>query len=411
MNILFLNTTYLCGGAEKVTNQIFDGMRARGHQVYEIVSYHKRPEKLKEGMSVLYKGRSGLILNRLQTGNHSNASIRIAHSRRQILRFIKEKKIDIVHLHNAHGNFLGIDDIRAVSELCPIVWTLHDFWAITGHCTYPTGCPDLWETGCTVCPQLSNYPPLKKDVSADLYNAKKKAFRNPRIHYAVPSLWMEHQVRSSMLADQDIRCIPNSLDISFWNAYDKQKLRKKYDLPDNKKVLAFVAADPQKKLKGMDLLLSALSMLPDPENYLLLVAGREGGLESVEQKGFQIRHFGYITDPKKMNEFYSLADLLVNSSVYETFGLVNIEAMASGTPVLAFSVCAMEEIITPDTGWCLPKVDGRLLADSITEAFREPELLSAMGQNARARALSVYSEEQMLSSYEAVYQDAVRNNV
>lgn len=406
MNILFLNTTYLCGGAEKVTNQIFDGMRARGHNVYEIVSYHKRPEKLKEGMSVLYGGKGGLILNRLQTKNHSNESIRIPHSRRQILKFIKEKDIEVVHLHNAHGNFLGIDDIRAVSELCPIVWTLHDFWAVTGHCTYPTGCPDLWLEGCRSCPQLGNYPPLRKDHSAKLYKAKEHAFQNPRIHYAVPSLWMERQVRSSLLSGQDIRCIPNSLNIDQWTAYDKQKLREKYQLPGRKKILAFVAADPQKKLKGMDLLLSALSELPDPENYLLLIAGKEGGLDDIEKRGFASRHFGYITDQKTMNEFYALADLLVNPSTYETFGLVNIEAMASGTPVIAFSVCAMEEIIAPDTGWCLPDIDSRLLADQISAAFLNPSDLLQKSKNARAHVLSVYSEAKMLDAYEDLYHEA-----
>lgn len=409
MNILFLNTTYLCGGAEKVTNQIFDGMRVRGHQVYEIVSYHKRPERLKEGISVLYNGKKGLILNRLLTGNHSNASICIFYSRRQILKFIRDKKIDIVHLHNAHGNFLGIDDIRAIGELCPIVWTLHDFWAITGHCTYPTDCPDLWKEGCISCPQLGNYPPLRKNISAKLYTAKKDAFQNAGIHYVVPSMWMEQQVRQSILSEQDIRCIPNSLDIRQWTAHSKPSLREKYQFPADKKILAFVAADPQKKLKGMNLLLSALSRLSNPENYLLLIAGRKGELEDIEKRGFLVRHFGYITDQKKMNEFYSLADLLINPSTYETFGLVNIEAMASGTPVIAFSICAMKEIITPKTGWCLPDIDSQLLAASITKAFQNPTQLLHMGENARARVLSVYSEGKMLDSYETLYKEVLQS--
>lgn len=403
MNILFLNTTYLCGGAEKVANQLFNGMKKRGHQVYEIVSYHKRPEKPEEGVSVLYEGRTGLALNRLLTGNHSNASLRIPYSRRQILRFIKEHKIDIVHLHNAHGNFLGIDDIRAISEHCPIVWTLHDFWAFTGHCTYPTGCSDLWKEGCFRCPQLQNYPPLRKDISGRLLEEKSLAFRTPRICYAVPSVWMERQVRQSVLADQNICCIPNSLNTALWTACDKQALREDYRLPAGKHILAFVAADPQKKLKGMDLLLSALARIPNPEQYLLLIAGREDGLETIEKRGFSIRRFGYITNQKKMNEFYGLADLLVNPSIYETFGLVNIEAMASGTPVLAFSVCAMEEIITPKSGWCLPDIDGRLLADQLSLIFQNPRLLAQKGRSARDRALCVYSEEQMFDSYETLY--------
>lgn len=115
MNILYLNTTYLCGGAEKVANQIFDGMRERGHHVYEIVSYHKKSEQLKEGIHVLYPSMPMLLFNRLITRNHSNTSLCIPYSRLKIIRFIKKHNIDLIHIHNAHGNFLGIHDIQKLS--------------------------------------------------------------------------------------------------------------------------------------------------------------------------------------------------------------------------------------------------------------------------------------------------------
>lgn len=404
MNILFLNTTYLCGGAEKVTNQIFEGMRKRGHQVYEIVSYHKRPEPLPDGVSALYQGTPMLLLNRVLTGNHSNASLTIPYSLHRILDFIRKHHIDIVHLHNAHGNFLGIKDIRKISEICPVVWTLHDFWALTGHCTYPTGCPELWKSGCISCPGLQNYPPIRKDIASGLFQAKEKAFHTPGIRYTVPSLWMKEQFDRSHLGGQPCVSIPNSLDTDAWLPLSKEELRESYGLPHDKRILAFVAADPEKKLKGMALLLDALQKLPDPEQYLLLIAGREGSLHQLQEHGFSVRHFGYITEQSRMNEFYSLADVLVNPSTYETFGLVNIEAMASGTPVIAFSVCAMEEIITPDTGWCLPDISGSLLARTIENAFAEPSVLSKKGEEARKRAVHVYSEEVMLDAFERLYE-------
>lgn len=403
MNILFLNTTYLCGGAEKVANQIFEGMRRRGHTVYEIVSYHKRPETLPDGVTALYRGAPMLMFNRILTGNHSNASLSIPYSLHRILHFIRKHRIDVVHLHNAHGNFLGIEDIRRISEVCPVVWTLHDFWALTGHCTYPTDCPDLWTGGCPSCPRLQNYPPIRKDIAAGLFQAKERAFRTSGVCYTVPSRWMKEQFLKSHLKEQECILIPNSLNTDCWVPHSKKKLRETYGLPHDKHILAFVAADPQKKLKGMDVLLESLHQLPDPENYLLLVAGREGSLESLQEHGFSIRHFGYITGQPRMNEFYALADLLINPSSYETFGLVNIEAMASGTPVIAFSVCAMEEIITPDTGWCLPDISSRLLARAIEDACADPDGLTKKSRAARERAVSVYSEETMLDAFEKLY--------
>lgn len=407
MNILFLNTTYICGGAEKVANQIMNGMRMRGHQVYEIVSYHKRPEALPEGITALYQGTPMLIFNRLITGNHSNASLTIPYSLHAILRFIKKKRIDVVHLHNAHGNFLGIYDIQKISEFCPIVWTLHDFWALTGHCTYPTSCPDSWKSGCPTCSQLNNYPPLRKDIAAKLLNAKKEAFHTSKIHYTVPSFWMMRQFMQSHLSDQNCICIPNSLDTSLWIPYPKKELRQKYQIPSSKRILAFVAADPSKKLKGMHLLLEALQQLPDPEQYLLLIAGQKNGLDTLEHSRFSIRHFGYLTNQKQMNEFYSLADIVVNPSLYETFGLVNIEAMASGTPVIAFSVCAMDEIIAGSTGWCISDINSESLSQTILSAFSDASLLRKKGIAARAHVRKLFSEEKMLDSFEFIYKNAV----
>ena len=407
MNILFLNTTYICGGAEKVTNQIFDGMKARGHQVYEIVSYHKRPEKLKDGMKVLYHGTPMLVLNRLLTGNHNNASLTIPYSRHVILRFIKEKQIDVVHLHNAHGNFLGIRDISVIADICPVVWTIHDFWPLTGHCASPIECNGNWTSGCSACKWLQNYPPLKKDISHKLWKEKKKAFSHPNIHFVTPSHWMLSQIRKSHLENADCQCIPNSLDTTCWISYDKPSLRKKYQFPEGKKILAFVAADPAKKSKGIHLLLDALHKLPNPEQYLLLIAGQKNNLTSLENVGFSIHYFGYLSGQKQMNEFYALADLLINPSLYETFGLVNIEAMASGTPVIAFSICAMEEIISPECGWCIEQQNTDLLSRTIHSAFSPEFDLQKMGVSARKRMESIYSETDMITAYENLYKKVV----
>ena len=406
MNILLLNTTYICGGAETVANQILKGMRARKHNIYEIVSYHKQPEPLPDNVSAIYHNNFLLALNRILTHNHGHNNLTIPYSFQKISSFIHKHQIDVIHLHNAHGNFLGIHDIGKISSLCPVVWTIHDFWPLTGHCASPAGCPDLWKKGCFSCPHLDSYPPLRKDQSSFLLKEKLKVSLDGCILYTVPSHWMEQQFRQSVIGKQECVYIPNSLDTKIWKPLDKKTLRKQYNIPSEKRVLAFVAADPQKQTKGMNLLLEALSRFPDPENYLLLVAGKEGGLENLQGLGFTLRHFGYIKEQKKMNEFYALADLLVNPSLYETFGLVNIEAMASGTPVVAFSVCAMKEIIG-NAGWCAPHTDGKSLSLTIQEAFHSSYVLQEKASASRQRVAKHYSESLMLDSFEAVYEKAM----
>ncbi|MCC8162117.1 MAG: glycosyltransferase [Lachnospiraceae bacterium] len=407
MKILFLNTTYLCGGAEAVTLRIFQGMKERGHDVYEIVSYHKRPEKLPENVHVLYHGMPLLVLNRVLTRGHSNENLTIPYSRHAILRFIREQHIDVVHLHNAHGNFLGIDDIRAIAEVCPVVWTVHDFWPLTGHCTSPVDCPERWENGCAHCPHPEHYPPVRAKRAPALLEAKKNAFRGANIRFTVPSEWMRRQVLESHLKAERCVCIPNALDTACWTPCEKSELRRAYDIPEDKHIVGFVAADPQIKAKGMNYLCEALTRLSSPQDYLLLIAGKDNGLSVLSDAGFQTRRFGYIIDQEEMNRFYALCDILVNPSVYETFGLTTIEAMASGTPVIVFPICAMPEIVPPQAGWCLPEVSSAALAHAMKSAFSEPGLLAAKGAAAREHVLKNYSENKMLDAFEALYQEAV----
>lgn len=406
MNILYLNTTYQCGGAEKVTSQLFHGMRARGHRVYQIVSYDTRGSSLPPGVHVLYKSRLMRIFNRLITGNHGNKSLHIWYSRWYIRSFIKKHQIDVVHLNNPHDNFLGIRDIADLAGLCPVVWTLHDFWAMTGHCTYPHGCDDRWKTGCSACDCLDNYPALRKDVSRQLFLEKQAAFRKNKIVFTVPSGWMKQQFEASHLRGLACVRIYNSLDTKVWRQLDKQEVRRRYQIDFSGRIIGFIAADPQKKLKGMDYLLEALEKITAPEQYLLLVAGKESNeLNNLKTK-FQIRHLGYLHTQKELNEFYAMADILVNPSVYETFGLTNIEAMACGTPVAAFPVCTMPELIDNSCGWLASEVSASGLAKVMEQALADPGLLKTKGRNSREKAEREFSEETMLQGFEEVYKKA-----
>lgn len=403
MNILYLNTTYQCGGAEKVVSQLFHGMQKRGHQVYQIVSYDMRNSDLPPHVHVIYPNQTMRIVNRLITKNHGNENLRIGYSRRYIASFVKKYAIDVIHLHNPHDNFLGIWDIQMLSTLCPVIWTLHDFWAMTGHCTYPHGCDDRWKDGCSTCPCLGNYPALRRDVAASLLKAKKEAFGAGKILFTVPSKWMLTQFSMSHLQEQECRCIYNSLDTEVWKPLDSQSVRLKYQLDTSKKVLGFIAADPKKTLKGMDLLQKALERIPDPEHYLLLIAGNADDTFDKLGTKYQIRHLGYLKTQKELNEFYAMADVLVNPSVYETFGLTNIEAMACQTPVIAFPVCTMPELIDPSCGWITEEVSEAALSETIQKAFADPKMLREKGIASREKAERCFSQRQMLDQFEALY--------
>ncbi len=409
MKILYLNTTYQCGGAEQVVSQLKRGMERRGHEVHQIVSYDTRNLKLPPNVHVLYNSFGMRMFNRLITGNHGNQSLYIPYSARYIRSYIKKHQIDVVHFHNLHDNFLGIRDIPELAAACPTVWTLHDFWALTGHCASPYGCEEeKWKEGCASCPCLGNYPALRKDTAHRLFLEKKKAFRKYPLTFTVPSGWLLEQFEASHLKGLPCERVYNSLDTDLWQPLKRQKVREAYQIGTEEKVIGFIAADPEKKLKGMPYLLEALHRLSNPEDYLLLVAGKESR-ELQELKGkYRVRHLGYLSEQKALREFYTLADVLVNPSVYDTFGLTNIEAMACGTPVIAFPVCAMPEILEEGCGWIAGEVGSEALAEAIAWAFSDRELLEKKGRASRRRAEQVFSEGKMLDRFEEIYQETIK---
>lgn len=353
---------------------------------------------------MLYGSRLMRIFNRLITGNHGNRSLHIWYSRWYICSFIRKHRIDVVHLNNPHDNFLGIRDIAEIAKQCPVIWTLHDFWAMTGHCTYPHGCDDRWKEGCLSCNCLENYPAIRKDVAHELFKQKQSAFREYPIRFTVPSGWMKQQFEASHLKGLSCVRIYNSLDTKLWKPLDRrEEVLARYGIDFQGKILGFIAADPQKKLKGMEYLLEALSMLPDPERYLLLIAGKESNVFRMLNTRFRVRHLGYLRTREELNEFYSMADLLVNPSVYETFGLTNIEAMACGTPVVAFPVCTMPEIIDDSCGWLASGISARSLQETIRQAMAEPEMLKRKGKKSREKVEKLFSETKMLDDFESLY--------
>jgi glycosyltransferase involved in cell wall biosynthesis len=100
-------------------------------------------------------------------------------------------------------------------------------------------------------------------------------------------------------------------------------------------------------------------------------------------------------------------DLLVVNSTAEPFGLVILEAMACGTPVLATAVDGIPEIVEHGrSGWLVPpgQRDSRLLADAITRLSRDPELRTRLAEQGRERVTAKFSLDRYLSELESFYE-------
>lgn len=406
MNILLVNTHYSGGGAEKVTRQLYQGLKSHGTDVHLLVGR----ENSGDGYEVIYDNPVRAKLLRVSTRFISNVRLHVPIAVNKILAAAERYDIDIIHFNNIHGNYIGINDISKISQKYPVVWTLHDMWAITGHCAHAFDCR-LWIDGnCRHCPDLSMFPELKYDKAAKLYNAKKNGFTGKGIHFVTPSEWLKKHCDSSFLHDEDIRVINNGVDTETFTCHDRTALRRKYNIPQNKRIVLFGAAYLNSPFKGMRYLIDALNALPDKDKYSLLIIGSNMD-KSLFSPEFNIIPFGYINDDRTLNEIYSLSDVFIMSSMAENFPCSSIEAFASGTPVIAFASGGLTEQIDENTGILVERGNSDALSRSVTSYFEQgDERLNAMRENCRKKAVNLYSESFMIEQYICLYKNILKEN-
>ena len=85
------------------------------------------------------------------------------------------RSADVIHIHNTHGGFLNLWAVSELSRVKPVIWTLHDEWAYTGHCACTLGC-DRWRFGCGDCPDLTIYPAVSWDSTRFLSKLKARSY-------------------------------------------------------------------------------------------------------------------------------------------------------------------------------------------------------------------------------------------
>ncbi|WFB91441.1 glycosyltransferase [Streptococcus parasuis] len=272
-------------------------------------------------------------------------------SKQATIEFIdKVKKLnpDIIHLHNIHGYYINIeilfDYIKEAKK--PVVWTLHDCWSFTGHCSHfdYIGC-EKWKTGCFDCPQKHEYPKsLFFDNSNWNYSKKKEVFTGvDNMTIVTPSNWLANLVRKSFHKNYEIETIHNGIDLSVFKP-TQGDFRKKYNI-ENKFIILGVSSVWNQRKGFFEYI--ELSQALKPDEVIVLVGVSEKQKENLPQNIIGITR---TTNVKELAEIYSAADLFVNLTLEDNFPTVNLEALACGTKVLTYDTGGSSETIDMTTG-------------------------------------------------------------
>lgn len=355
MKVIQINAVGGGGSTGGLAVELLEALRKEGHsgKIFYGVGQAEDRDAVKFGHPLDYYAHNALSRLTDHAGRYSK------YSTRRLIRVLEKEKPDLIHLHNLHGYYLNypilFDFLKRANV--PVVWTLHDCWAFTGHCTHFTrvGC-DQWQRECRNCPQLHRYPKCVTggDVTGNFHH-KRDAFTGlERLTIVTPSRWLAELAKQSFLGEYTIRVIPNGVDRNVFSP-EGENFRHRYGL-EGKKVLLGVS-NVWNEQKGLSDLLALAKQL-DTSYQLVLV-----GLTQEQIKALPPNVLGLprTQNREELAQIYRGAHVLVNPSREDTYPTVNLEAQACGTPVVCYDVCGCPETILPGMGSVVPAGDAAAL--------------------------------------------------
>ncbi len=401
MKILQINQTCGRGSTGKIAVGIGEVLKEHGHQSYIAYGYQDTTldntlkMKLGKGLNSI---RFELIKCRI-TGYFGFTSKRATY---KLIRWIEQIKPDIIHLQNIHGGFLHIEVLFDFLEKIniPIVWTLHDCWSFTGHCSYfeMVQC-EKWKTGCFSCPEKEGYPKRYFfDRSKEQYQRKKDAFTKlDNITFVTPSNWLKGLVEQSYFKNYSVQTIHNGINLSVFKPTESN-IRKKYHL-ENKKIVLAVAASWGKR-KGLKYVIELSERLP--EDYQVIIIGlTEQQKKEIPDSIIKITR---TNNQEELAQFYTAADVFVNCTLEDNFPTVNLESIACGTPVVTFDTGGSPECMNNVIGEKVPQRDINMLLKKVV-FFCDGRSLS---EECVSFAKENFDEKKKFLEYLALYERIVK---
>lgn len=456
LGILQVGTVEAGGGAASVATNLMRAYRARGYRAW-LAAGHKSssdPEVVVipdddrarcrwTGYTALqarlrrltsrFPGRGwGLVSRSLRLLTHPGALVEQYRGREDFefpgtygLLDLIPGPPDIVHCHNLHGRYFDLRALAWLSCRVPTVLTLHDAWLLSGHCGHSFDC-ERWKTGCGQCPDLTIYPAIRRDATAENWRRKREIYSKSRLHVATPSRWLMRKVEESMLAPAvaGARVIPHGVDRSIFRPADRRSARAALAIPRDVQVVLLTAdgvrggafTDHQTLRAAVDLI---AGRLPDT---LFMALGTDRAPAEIGRA--TVRFGGHQQDPLAVARYHQAADVYVHAARADTFPNMVLEALACGTPVVASAVGGIpEQIRTLElgelrsgtgerleaTGVLVPAADAAAMAGAVAALLTNGSARRRLGENAFRDAGERFDLEQQVDEYLDWYRTIIVN--
>ena len=407
MEILHVSHSNDDGGAARAAFRILQAQRSVGlNSVMLVNDSQSQDEIIRSPRTTAARFARRLLsryvdaaLARLQSNSNTNLHSPAFFSAIKI-KEINSSSADIVNLHWTCGGMLSVFAISKIKK--PVVWTLHDMWAFSGTEHYDAG-NQRWINGYKSHSKSNDHRGIDLDR---LVWKLKKLLWNKSIWIVTPSHWLEQSVYASeLMCDWPVESILNPIDIDEWKMESKQVSRSLLGIPQGGKIILFGAIGGMKdSRKGFDLLVDAIEELHSRIPEFSIVVFGQPHSTLIPELGDKLIFLGNLKDDLSLRLAYSAADVFVIPSRQDNLPNTGIEAMACGTPVVAFDVGGMSEIVEHRvTGYLAEPFNSKDLALGIEWTLSENEL-DLLSIRCRARAEQFFNYDLIGKKYKKLYE-------
>ncbi|MCP3732906.1 glycosyltransferase [Sphingomonas sp. MG17] len=349
----------------------------------------------------LVRPRIGEALLRLQkTPNPVQHTLACLPSQLSSSRLVQSA--DVVNLHWVGQEFMSIGDMAAIDR--PAVWTLHDMWTFCGSEHLSDGLVNVrFTSGYASDSRPRNHSGI--DLDSWTYNRKRKAWTRRQV-VVTPSTWLADCARrSALLHNWPVHVIPNPLPVDVFRPLDPATGRAAFRLPTDAPLVLFGAlGGADNMIKGADLLWSTLRRLAQLRPDCQAVVVGQSRPAVTPEIGMPLHYVGRLADDQSLALLYSAVDVVVISSRIENLPQSGTEAHACGTPVVAFDVAGLPDVVDHrTTGYLAKAYDTEEMAAGVAWVLEDPDRRRALGEQARQRAVSRWSPAAIVPLYLDAY--------
>jgi glycosyltransferase involved in cell wall biosynthesis len=397
MRVLFLSDLETVGGAAIAASRLAQGLSRLGVEVVR-VSGVREPQApgappewrscyagLPRGYDIAVNGMRRLApaLARRIGGMLASHAL---HGELQRMNF------DILHVHAIHNSYWNHQTLVELSEEIPTVWTFHDFWGFS---------PESYRFQ-----DLDGHRIRLKPDGDDRETAMQR-----RLQYFASRRRLRligNSAATTRLAQEalnlEVRTIHYGLPLELFRPLPRAAARLALGLPPTSFVIGFSADTTSDPVKGFKVLESALTRLDLPDTHALAMGS--GAWADYQIGSTHVLSLGRVDNPRLQAIVYSAADVFVVPSLAEALGQVAMEAIASGTPVLASRTGGLVDIVLPDrTGWLFDVGNSGELHALLTSVGKERSQASGLRETCRKLAVDHWSIERQAQDYLKVYDE------